>query len=147
FLLLPGILLATALAQAPGPTRVDFSGAYSRSYPLTAGQTVEVAVGLPAPSQLPPNGRIAVEWAGYRKVLHALDADFYMVYRSPKSATFDLKVSAVTDEEPVFNLPRWREPGVIQKVDAFPKDTPWPAGLHVALRADVKPVDFGISRR
>src|SRR5439155_22034949 len=38
-------------------------------------------------------------------------------------------------------------PGAIQKVEAFPKSTPWPPGLNVPLRVEVKPVDFGISRR
>lgn len=51
-------LLAVALASA---AEVDFSGSYSRSYPVAAGETVEVAVGLPAPSKLAPNGRVAVE--------------------------------------------------------------------------------------
>jgi hypothetical protein len=114
---------------------------------LVAGKTVEVAVGLPAPSKLPPNGRIAVEWAGYRKVLHALDPDFYMLYRPEKSGSFPIKVSAVIDEEPAFNLPRWREPGTIQKIERFPAKTPWPTGLRVPLRVNVQPVDFGISRR
>src|SRR6476469_3657409 len=129
--ILAAVLVTAALAQTPEPVRVDFSGsAYSRSYALTAGKAVEVAVGLPAPSKLPPNGRIAVEWAGYRKVLHALDPDFYMVYRPVQSGVIELKVSAVADEEPIFNLPRWREPGTIQKIDRFPKSTPWPHGLH-----------------
>jgi hypothetical protein len=141
-------VFSAALAQAPQPVRVDFSGAtYTRSYSLQAGKTVEISVGLPAPSKLPPNGRLAVEWAGYRKVLHALDPDFFMVYRAPKSGRFELKVSVVADEDPVFNLPRWREPGSIEKVERFPAKTPWPAGLHVPLRADVTPVDYGISKR
>ncbi|HUS07773.1 MAG TPA: HEAT repeat domain-containing protein, partial [Bryobacteraceae bacterium] len=126
---------------------VDFAGSYSQSYPLKAGDTMEVAVGLPAPSKLPPNGRIAVEWAGYRKVLHALDPDFYIVYKAPKAGTLKLMVSAVTDEEPIFNLPRWREPGTVQKIDAFPKKTAWPAGLHVPLRVAIAPVNFGASLR
>ena len=150
-LLLPAALLTTALAQSPGKpsveTAAEFNGTWSRSFALEAGKTVEVAVGLPSPSKLPPNGRIAVEWAGYRKVLHALDPDFYMVYRPPVTGRMELKITAVTDEEPVFNLPRWREPGSIEKVERFPKITLWPAGFHVPLRAVVKPVDFGTSRR
>src|SRR5262245_3067454 len=137
------LLLNAAFAQAPTP--LDFTGDFSRSYPLAAGASVEVFVGLPAPSKLPPNGRIAVEWAGYRKILHALDPDFYIVYRAPKAATYQLKVSAVTEEEPIFNLARWREPGSIQAVERFPKTTQAP--LHVPLRAEVKPVNFGPSRR
>src|SRR5690349_2504017 len=100
-LIIPALCLAALAqeAQAPPTTRVNFTGtAITRTYPLTAGQTVEISVGLPSPSKLPPNGRLAVEWAGYRKILHALDPDFYMVYRAPKASAFELKVSAVTDE-------------------------------------------------
>src|SRR5258705_8416918 len=139
------LLLSVFVAAASG--QVDFSGTFSRTVAVTAGKTVEISVGLPSPSKLPVNGRIAVEWAGYRKVLHALDPDFYMVYRPLKTETVTLKVSAVQDEEPVFNLARWREPGTIQKVERFPAHTPWPAGLKVPLRVDVKPGDFGVSQR
>jgi hypothetical protein len=75
----PFAFLTAAVAFAPASLTVEFSESYSRSYALEAGKTVEVAVGLPTPSKLPPNGRIAVEWAGYRKVLHALDPDFYIL--------------------------------------------------------------------
>lgn len=128
-------------------TAADFSGNYSRSYPLSAGESVEVSVGLPSPSKLPANGRVAVEWAGYRKVLHALDPDFYMVYRAPKAGPVVLKVTAVEDEEPIFNLARWREPGSVQKLDRFPTKTPWPKGTSVPLRAEVKRVSFEKSAR
>ncbi len=144
---LSNLLFAGALAFAPEPSSVDFTGSYTRTYQLEAGKTVEIAVGLPSPSKLPPNGRIAVEWGGYRKVLHALDPDFYMVYRAEKTGAFPLKVSAVTDEDPVFNLPRWREPGSTHKLERFPAKTPWPAGARVPLRLNVQPVDFGVSNR
>ena len=58
-----------------------------------------------------------------------------------------MKVSAVSEEAADFNLPRWREPGTIQKIERFPAKTPWPAGARVALRVQVQPVDFGVSRR
>ena len=140
--------LAAALAQVPQPlATVEFSGAYSRSLNMKAGSPVEVSVGLPSPSKLPPNGRVAVEFGGFRKILHALDPDFYMVYRPAKTGPMELKVSAVTDEESDFNLARWREPGTIQKFERFPKSTPWPAGTRVPLRAVVTPVDYGVSKR
>src|SRR6185369_1427990 len=99
-ILLGSVCLSAALAQS----RVDFTGSFSRSVAVTAGKAVEISVGVPAPSKLPVNGRIAVEWAGYRKVLHALDPDFYILYRPEKSSAVALKVSAVVDEEPAFNL-------------------------------------------
>jgi hypothetical protein len=139
------LLLAAALPASA--QNLEFAGAYTRSVNLRAGATVEVSAGLPRPSELPPNGRIAVEWAGYRKVIHALDPDFYIVWRAPAAGTYTLRASAVEDEEPIFNLPRWRESGSIQKLDAFPRRTPWPAGKRVAFRAAVTPAVFGESRR
>jgi hypothetical protein len=124
-----------------------FTGAHSQSVKLAAGQTVEVYVGFPAPSELPANGRVAVEWAGYRKVLHAFDPDFYMVYRAPKAGTYTLKLAKVENEEPLFNKPRWRETGSVEKVSPFPVSTPWPAGKPAAMRTWVKPLAAGKSSR
>jgi hypothetical protein len=125
----------------------EFTGSFSKTWNLGAGETVEVSAGLPRPSELPPNARIAVEWAGYRKVLHALDPDLYMVYRAPSAGSYTLKATAIEDEEAIFNLPRWRETGTVQSIEAFPRRTPWPPGKPVAFRASVNPVDFGASRR
>jgi hypothetical protein len=86
-LLLPLSLTAWSSSR---PAIVEFTGGISQSWNLAAGQTVEILVGLPAPSELPPNGRIAVQWGDYRKVIHALDPDFYMVYRAPASGTYTL---------------------------------------------------------
>src|SRR5688572_4430574 len=141
------LLLTAATLTAAPPLTVDFSGQYTRAYPLKAGETVEISVGLPSPSKLPANGRVAVEWAGYRKVIHALDPDFYLVYRAPKSGQLTLKVTAVEVEEPIFNMPRWREAGSIQKIDRFPKLTPWPAGHRVPLRVHLATFQPGTSTR
>ena len=140
------VLLVLGATPPPTVTTLDFSGTFTRSIPLTAGKAIEISVGLPAPSKLPPNGRIAVEFAGYRKILHALDPDFYIVYKAPKTGPAQLKVTPVEDEAPLFNLPRWREPGTIQKVEAFPTHTPW-NNAHVPLRVDIHPVDYGTSHR
>src|SRR5687768_1768044 len=65
--------------------RLQFSGSYSQTLRLTAGDPVEISVGIESPSKLPDNGRLAVEWsapkpdAGFRKVLHALDPDVFML--------------------------------------------------------------------
>ncbi len=140
------LLLAFAALAAP-PADFDFTGLATRAVTLAAGATVEVTAGLPAPSQLPPNGRLAVEFAGYRKILHALDPDFHIVYRAPKAGAYTLRVSVVEDEDAIFNRPRWRESGAVALVNAFPKRTPWPKGHRVKVRMDVKPVAFGESRR
>ena len=141
------LLLTLALTIAVNAATVDFIGEYSQTRQLAQGQILEISVGLPEPSKLPVNGRLAVEWAGYRKVLHALDPDFYMLWRAPKAGNYALKVSKVEDEDSVFNLPRWRENGVIPRINAFPRRTGWPAGAKVKLRADLRPVSFGESKR
>ena len=129
----------------------EFNGELSRTASaaihLAAGETAEVSAGLPTPSQLPPNGRVAVEFAGFRKVLHALDPDFYFVFRAPKAGNYVLSAAVVEDEEPMFNLPRWRESGTIQKVSLSPSRTPWPAGHKVRFHLSAKPVKFGNSTR
>lgn len=142
------LLCVTVLAMegANWPV-VTFAGAHAQTAQLSAGDVVEVYAGLPAPSELPVNGRLAVEFANYRKVLHALDPDFYMVYRAPKGGAYTLKVTAVTDEEPIFNFPRWREAGTIQKIEVFPRRTPWPAGQRVRLRAGITPARLGAPTR
>ena len=86
----------------------SFNGQFERTFPLKAGEVVEVSAGLTAPSKLPPNGRITVEFGGMRKVLHALDPDWFFYYRAPKAATYKLTAQAVENEDPIFNLPRWR---------------------------------------
>src|SRR5688572_24884898 len=86
--------------------RIQFSGSHSQSIELTAGQTIELSAGIVSPTQLPANGRVAAEWSGpaadcgFRKVLHALDPDVYLVYRAPQAGRYTLSLRAVEDEEP-----------------------------------------------
>lgn len=138
------LLLSAALASAQVST---FTGTRTESIQLKAGQLVEVYAGLPSPSELPANGRLAVEWQNYRKILHAFDPDFYIVYRAPKAGVYKLSIRTVENEEPIFNKPRWRETGTIGSITPFPKSTPWPAGKSVKLRAWLKPVFPGSSQR
>jgi hypothetical protein len=120
---------------------------FAKSYPLRAGDVVEVSAGLPAPSKLPPNARIAVEWAGMRKVLHALDPDFHTAFRATQTGDYVLKATVVEDEEAIFNMARWREIGTVASLRPFPKSTPWPKSLEVPFRAEVKPLMLGTSTR
>ncbi|MFN0170099.1 MAG: hypothetical protein ACKV22_27060 [Bryobacteraceae bacterium] len=128
-------------------TTQGISGPWQRTLRLSAGETVEIGVSVKAPSALPPNGRLAVSWSspagkgGFRKVLHTLDPDVFTVYRAPVAGEYSLRMEPVEDEDPHFNTPRWREPGVIANVVAFPRKTPWPAGRRVAVRIAVKTVE------
>ncbi|HLK60023.1 MAG TPA: hypothetical protein VKU00_25915, partial [Chthonomonadaceae bacterium] len=129
---------------------VALSGPWHREYPLSAGQTVEISVHLDTPSKLPPNGRVAVSWtlpqnakAGWRKILHALDGDVYMVYRAPLAGKYLLKL------EPVENAPwssetaRWREKGNAPMLASLPEKTPWSAGAVTPVSVSVKPIVIG----
>src|SRR5688572_7100594 len=133
--------------------RFQFSGLQSQSIQLTKGDTVEILAGVESPSKLPANGRLAVEWntplkgTGFRKVLHALDPDIFLMYRAPATGSYVLSLRAVEDEEPVFQGPRWRETGVVAEMKSFPRRTPWPPSLKVPVRVLVRPVDLGQATR
>ena len=141
-----GIFLLLSAAIMAGQT-VPFSGSYAQTIPLQAGQLIEVYAGVPAPSELPPNARIAVEFPGFRKIIHAFDPDFFLLFRAPRAGSYTLKLSKVENEEPLFNRPRWRETGTIEKITPFPKLTPWPANKTIRLKTWLKPVSPGQSAR
>ena len=118
-----GLLAWVAVALA-GPASVVaapivLAEGWQEVHDLEAGATVEISVRVDRPSQLPANGRIAVEWqappgaitaANWRKVLHALDGDLYLVYRAPVAGKYTLKLAPVVDETPVGDSgPRSRE--------------------------------------
>lgn len=140
------LICVFAMALALGAQTV-FTGEFEKSYTLKAGEVVEVSAGLPAPSRLPANGRIAVEFGGLRKVVHALDADVFFYYRAPRAGVYKLTAKALENEEPLFNQPRWREIGTVAMLKPYPKSTPWPKGLAIPWRAEVKPVSLGLSTR
>ncbi|MBM3734152.1 MAG: hypothetical protein FJW39_00050 [Acidobacteria bacterium] len=138
------LLLSAFTASAQ---EFPFSGTHTRTMNLSAGQTVEVYAGVPTPSELPANGRIAVEWPGFRKVIHAFDPDFFILFRAPKAGSYTLKLSKVENEQALFNKPRWRESGTVEKLSPFPTLTPWPAGKSVSMRAWIKAVNPGAPSR
>src|SRR5262252_10876871 len=47
--------------------------------------------------------------ADWKKVLHALDPDLYLVYRAPVAGRYLLEIAPSEAEIPVFEGPRWRE--------------------------------------
>ncbi|MFN3322800.1 MAG: HEAT repeat domain-containing protein [Bryobacteraceae bacterium] len=152
--LLPLVLVPGLLAgQETLSLNVNLSSARTETIRLSKDQAVEISAGVAAPSKLPPNGRVAVEWsspdgkAGFRKVLHAMDPDVYVVYRAPASGEYRLRMAPVEDEVPIFNAPRWREGGVVSETMTFPTRTPWPRGAKVPVRIAVRSVGFGRSTR
>jgi len=147
---------------------VNFTGKWQQTVALKEGQTVEVSVHLDKPSALPPNARIAAEWtlngaviepdkkrpepdfgitapitANWRKVLHALDNDIYLIYRAPKAGTYTLTLSPVTNEAAIGGTERWREKGNAPMLTDQPSETPYPAGTKTPITVMVRPIDTG----
>ncbi|MEP7340339.1 MAG: HEAT repeat domain-containing protein [Acidobacteriota bacterium] len=157
----------------------QFHGAWEKQFTLKRGETFDLSVALPQPSLLPRHGRVGVRWtleqpdageslpvvngrkadafgiytaptADWKKALHALDSDLYLVYRAPVAGTYRLEIAPITDEVPVFAAspenPRWREEGIAPQAVAFPRTTPWPAGKSVPLSVTINPLDLRDAR-
>ena len=147
---------------------IAVSTSWERAYDLRAGATIEISVHLEKPSTLPPNGRLGVEWtlagdtgpaklsgenpyglytrptANWRKTLHALDSDVYLVYRAPRSGRYSLRLKPVVEETPVGDAgPRWRERGAAHHIAALPERTPWPARAAASVAVAVHPIEPG----
>ncbi len=156
---------------APFRLNWQFQGRWEKRIELKRGETFELSVGLPRPSLLPRHGRIGVRWAlekptigealpavggrkpgafgiytqpaaDWKKVLHALDPDLYLVYRAPVAGVYVLEIAPVTDEATGFEGARWREDGVAPQAVTFPRQTPWPAGKPVPLSVVINPLDL-----
>lgn len=167
-------LLPQAGALAPVRLKLPFQGLWEKRIQLQRGETFELSVGVPQPSLLPRNGRIGVRWvlekagdgeslpaidsrkadafgiytaptADWRKVLHALDPDLYLVYRAPVAGLYRLEIAPITDEISAFAnpaSPRWREEGTAPQAVAFPRQTPWPTGKSIPLSVTITPLDL-----
>ena len=99
-----------------------------------------------SPRQPEAFGIYTAPTAEWRKVLHALDSDLYLVYCAPVTGLYRLEIAPVTDEAPVSAGPRWRETGTAPQSVTVPDRTPWPNGRSVPLTVAVNPVDLGDSR-
>ncbi|HZN10570.1 MAG TPA: HEAT repeat domain-containing protein [Blastocatellia bacterium] len=84
--------------------------------------------------------------AAWKKVLHALDPDLYLVYRAPVAGLYALEIAPVVDEATAFEGPRWRESGTAPQAVSFPRQTPWPRGKSVPLAVTINPLDLSGSR-
>jgi hypothetical protein len=141
----------------PFEKNLTFGGSWQQQWRLEQGQAFEIQVGIAQPSSLPPNARLELRWEGpelaefafdgergdlnasatanWRKTLHALDPDVYLVYRVPKSGSYRLTLETVTDrEQPAGEISR--DTGLAPLATPAPAQTPAirDLALNVALR-------------
>ena len=67
----------------------------------------------------------------WSKILHALDADVYTVYRAPVDGQYQLELTAAEDEVTLFSGERWREAGKVALINEAPKSVKWPKKLSI----------------
>jgi len=155
-LFLPISILFLASFSAPCET-VTFNGDWSREWKLTAGDTLEISLGIAAPEALPPNARIEVRWTGPRlesysgergdltakasadwsKSLHALDPDVHLVYRAPVAGTYRLSLANAAGG--VAPIVYQRDSGLA--LLATPPAEGAPLRGAVGMNVDVRPLD------
>ena len=159
------VAAAVGWSAAP-PASIDpfeqsfsFDGEWTRSWTLAEGQALEVHVRVDDPEALPANGRIEVRWEGpglddwafegergdlhatattdWRKTLHELDTDVYVVYRAPAAGSYRLTLESITEKEvEMSEIPR--DTGLARLATAIPASTPRVSG--VGMTVAVRPV-------
>ena len=145
--LLETLLFAVTVAflgpsALPGEA-INFEGAWSKSWNLDSGQTVQIQVGVAQPSSLPDNARVKVQWQGpaekdsysgdrgdlvvgpsngWSKVLHALDPDVFLTYKAPRSGRYELTLETVLEAKPKLSEYH-RDKGLARLASAPPART------------------------
>ncbi len=151
---------AAAAPPEPFSATLDFSGEWHRNWEFEQGQAVELRVHINDPELLPANARIEVRWQGpdltglafegergdlharatssWKKTLHALDPDIYLVYRAPKTGTYHLEIETILDRpQPRGDIPR--DTGLARLATALPDRTP--TVENVAIAVELRPID------
>ena len=137
---------------------IVFEGHWTRTWVLQEGDAFELSVRIVRPSALPSNARVEAVWDGpdlsefdyagdrgdpgvsatadWSKVLHALDPDLYLVYRTPRSGRYTLQLRTVEHQaQPVGEIPR--DTGLAPLSTPLPTRTPPvdKAEIAVSLRS------------
>jgi len=123
------------------PVNGRVAAAWSLEKPTRASDVVPTPKN--GPREVAALGIYTAPTANWRKVLHALDGDVYMVYRAPVAGTYTLSLAPVIDEPPVGAGARWREKGSAPDLFPPPANTPWPAGTVAPVSVAVNPIDVG----
>ena len=78
----------------------------------------------------------------WKKVLHALDPDLFLVYRAPVSGTYILNIAPEKNLTSLFNGPRWRETGLAPQFPTFSKAIFWPKNIKIPIEFQVVPINL-----
>ena len=139
-----------AKSVVSGALRMDTAPGFAeRTVELAAGELVEVTVSVAHPASLPTNGRLKVQWekqgdatGRIAKLLHALDADTYFLYRAPTAGAYRLTVAPDTAPTDLFEANRWREKGSAPRVVPIVAGG-WSADARVAVWSAVRSLQPG----
>ncbi len=133
----------------PTPSSLPRQGRVGVRWTLVEENKEAGATNLPSLLQRQPDafGIYTRPTADWKKVLHALDPDLYLVYRAPVAGLYALEISPVTDEATVFEGSRWREDGIAPQANSFPRRTPWPVGKPVPLSVVINPLELTKARQ
>jgi Squalene-hopene cyclase C-terminal domain/HEAT repeats len=129
----------------PQPSLLPLHGRVGVCWRLIDAKTEPGRQNSPSVSARQPDafGIYTTPTADWKKVLHALDPDLYLVYRAPVTGLYSLEIAPVVEEEPIFTGLRWRESGAAPQAVAFPRLTPWAQGKSVPLAVSLNPLDIG----
>ena len=79
---------------------------------------------------------------GWSKLLHALDADVYLVYRAPRAGVYVLEAQTAETPVDLFEGTRWREAGKVAEFAAVPRSVVWPSGSQAQIDILIRSIDL-----
>ena len=154
-----GLSFASETGELPFSKTFRFSDSWRQQWQLESGKAFELSVHLQDPGALPANARIEVQWQGpeigetfdgergdlhatatpnWRKTLHALDPDVYLVYQAPKEGIYQLQLKTVLERsDPHSAIPR--DTGLAPLSTPLPRRTS--AVKNAVVTVEVLPIE------
>ena len=132
---------------------------HSQQLDLNAGESAEISARITRPSTLPDNARVRVSIVAVHsqeasadardvvlsKVLHALDGDFFTVFKSQTRGTYRIELTPEEGEITLFEGDRWRETGYVDELLATPRQVKWKDGQTTAVSISVRKIANTVS--
>ena len=81
--------------------------------------------------------------ANIHKILHALDSDFFTMYRAPVTGTYRLRVQPEENRTSIFDAEgRWREAGSAPAIASSPGKVLWPKDSFIQLAVNIRSLEL-----